>query len=212
MGGRGASSSSNAASGLQKLIGPDGHISLDVADYQGYKQADVEAFLASMPYETHATFSPGGRIIDMASQFKSNTASHILNDQVDAIKADGGGPGYTDFHVHPDLGDNMSIFSPTDIKGYVTTRHYQAWFDGDVPDTFSVLAYNGKRYTLQYTGPGQRRARNFPAAYSRAMNKSLKANLLYSDDVSRKRVDKDMDKWLNDNSYLYGFKYSSADV
>lgn len=198
------------AAGLQKLIDSQGHISLDPKDYQGYSQADVEAFLVARPYETHVTFSPDGRVLEMSSNWKLSWVATDVGKQMSVVNSDGRS-GCEDFHVHPDLGPGLiAIFSPADIGVNVAKIDYARDRGKTPPTKFTVLAYTGQRFTLEYTGRAERDPKNFKRAYTTAFNRSRKANS-YSANTA-KYVTEDMDSWLKGNAGKYGFTYTSIGV
>lgn len=202
----------SAAASLRRLLDENGHVSLNKYDYRNYSQDDIERFLSTLPYETHMVFASDGTLIEVSSQFNQETVTYDLGNISRAIFYDSYSKPketYTDVHIHPDLGDNWTIFSHQDIGAYVTTIKNMKTFNGRVPMKFSVVSYDGNRYTLEYVGGGSRAISSFQRDYAKAAQNSYNAFSRYSNWVdARHFVDDDLGKWLTYYGPEYGFKFT----
>ena len=211
----------NYPSSMNKLIGPDGHISLNPDDYSGYSKEDIEVFLSSRAYETHVVLTPDGKPITMVSQWRSNSVtSYPRQDSID-IKTKGhstDGIGFTDLHVHPyDLdGGQIQVFSPDDVKGYVNKARCGPRgvlsYPYALPTKFRVKAGDGTYFELEYVGGGKRDVKNFSTAYTKAFNKEDRRTNAMTYLSARGQADEHtagVNEWLTANAGLYGFKYNT---
>ena len=207
---------------MDSLIDQDGHVSLEVDDYIGYSRDNIEAFLASRPYETHVLFAPDGNLLAIESQWKSGNVTHYPSDDSRAIRAHdvlSNGDGYVSMHFHPvqSVGQGVQIFSPGDISSNNLVLNYGHHGVGMIrtADTFSVRAFDGTYFELRYVGGGSRDRANFSSAYKRQFNKAVKDAWAYqathggydrfvADEASAKS-----DAWLRKNASKYGFEYNS---
>ena len=209
----------------QLLLDSNGHVSLDASDYAPYTRDEVEAFLASRPYEVHVVFAPDGTVLTLNSQWRDGSVrSSIYTDEAAIKKFDpnSDGSGFSDMHFHPDdkrPGVRVyQIFSPTDIGAYTdsTDRRTLGWpRTYTLPDTYSVKAYDGSRFELTYVGGGSRDYHNFKSAYSRAFNKARKEAKSWKsqhggyDNFLADETTAKVDEWLKGNASKYGFRYNS---
>ena len=240
MGGRGASSmtskvmvtspSGSYPKSMESLLDQNGRISLDLHDYYNgldpkYTRDEIEAFVATLPYEATVYFAPNGDINYINSQYRPGSVGVNLTKVSNSFGT--GDDGYVDFHNHPIVITDTSwvypIFSPRDIGTYVieTSRRTTNFF---MPSVFTVGAQNGMRFTLEYVGGGRRDPANFQKAYSSMFTKVKKkaradAFQAYNDGVYDTRVERNtalvaavteqMDDYLRTIAPEYGFRYNS---
>ena len=199
--------------------------SLDASDYSPYTRDEIEAFLASRPYETHVVFAPDGTLLRLASQWNSGSVRSSIYDDENSIKKfdpSSDGTGFTDMHFHPDDSRPgvhvFQVFSPRDIGSYTigTDRRSLGWPRAyTLPNTYAVKAYDGSRFELEYVGGGSRDYHNFKSAYSRAFNKARKEAREWKaqhggyDNFVVDETSAKVDAWLKANADKYGFRYNS---
>lgn len=232
MGGRGSSSASaNLSVGvdsagdypdsMNSLFNQYGTISLKKKDYAGYTRDEVEAFMASQPWEVAVIFAPDGSVADLFSDWDKRSVNTSVDMLARNIRPGSSGyieleNGYTHFHNHPVMDSSKLIQtpSPTDIDAYCSMLNWRG-AGKYMPTSFSVRSQDGYSFRLDYAGDKLHSGFNDAFRTQHEDSKKLVNSYyekhgaaLYERFAANEIAARD-DRWLRENASNYGFRYTS---